>query len=36
VCESAMFFEMGVAGIMKLYLFNWKDNLWMKKQNTNT
>lgn len=22
VCESAMFFEMGVAGIMKLYLFN--------------
>jgi hypothetical protein len=36
VCESAMFLEMGLAGIMKPYLYNCKDNLRMKKENTNT
>ena len=36
VCESAMLLETGVGGIIKLYPFNWKDNLWMKKDNINT
>lgn len=33
LCESAMLVEMGVAGIIKLYPFSWKDNLWIKKEN---
>jgi len=36
VCESAMLLEVGVAGIIKLYPFNWKYNFWMKQENTNT